>query len=209
MRPNGGASIVSAFGSWTLTFHDAFGRSKSSRENQLVHAHAALLQLFISCVSSPSSLITRPRYRNLVACACFWPSVPMTSGGTGGVGGSPSFGGSSGTRIKRLSVFFSDVARPKAPNTSTTAVINHTRMPSGDLEASPASSAYSIPHTAFRARSSGAFAPIPVSSPRYFVSLRMTSSSLNPPENYSSSNAFLKEMLNSSGDSTRPCRGPE
>ena len=66
MHPYSRASIASALSSRTLSLHGALGRSKSSRENLLMHAHAALLRWLISCVSSPSSLTRPPKYRNWV-----------------------------------------------------------------------------------------------------------------------------------------------
>ena len=89
MHPYSRASIASALNSRTLSLHGVFGRSKSSRENLLMHAHAALLRWLISCVSSPSSLTRPPKYRNLVVWAYFCPAASMTSGG----GDDPSFDG--------------------------------------------------------------------------------------------------------------------
>ena len=83
MHPYSRASIASALNSRTLSLHGALGRSKSSRENLLMHAHAALLRWLISCVSSPSSLTRPPKYRNWVVWAYFCPVASMTSGGGG------------------------------------------------------------------------------------------------------------------------------
>ena len=120
MHPYGTASIASALNSRTLSLHGALGRPKSSRENLLMHAHAALLRWLISCVSSPSSLTRPPKYRNRVVWAYFCPAASMTSGGGGDP---PFFGCFSGARIKRVSVFFSDTVGPNSPNTSTIVVI--------------------------------------------------------------------------------------
>ena len=89
MHPYSRASIASALNSRTLSLHGALGRSKSSRENLLMHAHAALFRWLISCVSSPSSLTRPPKYRNWVVWAYFCPAASMTSGG----GGDPPFFG--------------------------------------------------------------------------------------------------------------------
>ena len=89
MHPYSRASIASALNSRTLSLHGALGRSKSSRENLLIHAHAALLRWLISCVSSPSSLTRPPKYRNWVVWAYFCPAASMTSRG----GGDPPFFG--------------------------------------------------------------------------------------------------------------------
>ena len=83
MHPYSRASIASALNSRTLSLHGALGRSKSSRENFLMHAHAALLRWLISCVSSPSSLTRPPKYRNWVVWAYFCRAASMTSGGGG------------------------------------------------------------------------------------------------------------------------------
>ena len=109
MHPYSRASIASALNSRTLSLHGALGRSKSSRENLLIHAHAALLRWLISCVSSPSSLTRPPKYRNWVVWAYFCPAASMTSRGGGDP---PFFGCFSGARIKRVSVFFSDTVIP-------------------------------------------------------------------------------------------------
>ena len=77
MHPYSRASIASALNSRTLSLHGALGRSKSSRENLLMHAHAALLRWLISCVSSPSSLTRPPKYRNWVVWAYFCPAASM------------------------------------------------------------------------------------------------------------------------------------
>ena len=120
MHPYSRASIASALNSRTLSLHGTLGRSKSSRENLLMHAHAALLRWLISRVSSPSSLTRPPKYRNWVVWAYFCPAASMTSGG----GGDPAFFGCfSGARIKRVAVFFSDTVGPNSPNTSTIVVI--------------------------------------------------------------------------------------
>ena len=47
MHPYSRASIASALNSRTLSLHGALGRSKSSRENLLMHAHAALLRWLV------------------------------------------------------------------------------------------------------------------------------------------------------------------
>ena len=107
MHPYSRASIASALNSRTLSLHGALGRSKSSRENLLMHAHAALLRWLISCVSSPSSLTRPPKYRNWAVWAYFCPAASMTSGG----GDPPFFGCFSGARVKRVSVFFSDTVQ--------------------------------------------------------------------------------------------------
>ena len=143
MHPYSRASIASALNSRTLSLHGALGRSKSSRENLLMHAHAALLRWLISCVSSPSSLTRSPKYRNWAVWAYFCPAASMTSGGSGDP---PFFGCFSGVRIKRVSVFFSDTVRPNSPNTSTIVVIILAN-PSWDLDTTPASSAQNIPQT--------------------------------------------------------------
>ncbi|CAM9473835.1 unnamed protein product, partial [Sphacelaria rigidula] len=102
MHPYSKAFIVSAFSRRTLSLHGAFGRSKSSRENSLVHAHATLLRLLISCVSSSPLVTSPPVYRNLVVCAYFWPAALCTSDEGGGVGGSPFCGDFPGTHIMFL-----------------------------------------------------------------------------------------------------------
>ena len=94
MHPYSRASIASALNGRTLSLHGALGRSKSSRENLLIHAHAALLRWLISCVSSPSSLTRPPKYRNWVVWAYFCPAASMTSRG----GGDPPFFGCSSVR---------------------------------------------------------------------------------------------------------------
>ena len=76
MHPYSRASIASALNSRTLSLHSALGRSKSSRENLLMHAHAALLRWLISCVSSPSSLTRPPKYRNWVVWAITIQKIP-------------------------------------------------------------------------------------------------------------------------------------
>ncbi|CAM9172057.1 unnamed protein product [Sphacelaria rigidula] len=73
----------------------------------------------------------------------------------------------------------------------------------GDPETTAVSSVYSIPHTALRTRSRGVSVPLPVSSSRYIMFLKMISP-LNRTRAISS--AAGKEILNSSGDNSHPCR---
>ena len=56
MHPYNRVSVASALNNRTLNLHGALDQWKSSRENLLMHAHAALLRWLIFCVSSPSSL---------------------------------------------------------------------------------------------------------------------------------------------------------
>lgn len=129
----------------------------------------------------------------------------MTSGGGGGVGGSRLFGDFSGTVLASVqSAFSSDNVRPKDPHTSSITVIIFAR-PSGHLEMTAASSAYSVPHTALRTRSKCLCPPTRLLVDIY-PALRMMSSSRNRTRPSSSSAA--KRMLRSSGDITHPRCSP-
>ena len=83
----------------------------------------------------------------------FWPAAVISSAGRGAAGVSPGCCAFSGARIRRVSVFFYDTVKPNASNTSTITVIILAN-PAGGLDTIPASSAYNIPHTALRTRSS-------------------------------------------------------
>ena len=182
------------------------GLSKSSVENFLKHPQAILVRRLISGVMSASSVMRPPRYTNWWTWWCFWPAAAISSAGRGGVGVSPGCCAFSGVRIRRVSVFFSDTVKANAPNTSTITVIIFA-SPAGDLDTIPASSAYSIPHTALRTRSSSVSSgPPPLPSSRNTRFSRMVSSSLKRCSTTSITAA--KKMLNSNGDSTHPCRSP-
>ena len=139
--------MASAFSNRALSLNGALGLSKSSVENFLKHPQAILVRRLISRVMSASSVIRPPSYTNWWTWWYFWPAAAISSAGRGGVGVSPCYCAFSGARIKRVSVFFSDTVKPKAPNTSTITIIL-LASPAGDLDTIPASSAYSIPHSA-------------------------------------------------------------
>ena len=89
----------------------------------------------------------------LVNLVVLLAAAAFSGAGRGGVDVSPDCYALFSVPIRRVSVFFSDTVKPKAQNISTiTAII--LASPPGDLEMILASSAYSIPHTALRTRSS-------------------------------------------------------
>ena len=203
MRPYSRASTASAFSNRALSLNGALGRSKSSVDNLLKHSQAILVRRLISRVRSASSVMRPPRYTNWWTWLNLWPAAAISCAGRGGAGISPSCCAFCGARIGRVSVFFSDTVKRHAWNTSTiTAII--IASSAGDLDTIPASSACSIPHTALRTRSSSVSSgPPPLPSSRNTRSSRMVSSSLKRCSTTSITAA--KKILNSSGDSTRPC----
>ena len=206
MHPYRRASMTSAFSNRALSLNGAFGLSKSSVENILKHPQAILVRRLISGVMSASSVMRPPRYTNWWTWWYFWPAAAISSAGRGGVGVSPGCCAFYGVRIRRVSVFFSDTVKSNAPNTSTITVII-LASPAGDLDTIPASSAYSIPHTALRTRSSSVSSgPPPLTLSRNTRLSRMVSSSLKRCSTTSITAA--KKMLNSNGDSAHPCRSP-
>ena len=153
MHPYSRVSMASTLCNRALSLNGALGLLKSSVENFLNHLQASLVRRLISRVVSASSVMRPPRYTNWWTWLYFWPAATIFSAGRGGVGVSPGFCAFSGARIRRVSVLFSDMVKPNAPVTSTISVII-LASPAGDLDTIPASSAYSIPLTALRTRSS-------------------------------------------------------
>ena len=206
MHPYSRASMAYAFSNRALSLNGALGLSKSSVENFLKHTRAILVRRLISRVMSASSVMRPPRYTKWWIWWYFWPAAAISSAGRGGFGVSPGCCAFSGARIRRVSVVFSDTVEPNAPNTFTT-IISILTSPAGDLDTIPASSAYSIPHTAVCTRSSSvSCGPLPLPSSRNTRFSRMVSSSLKRCSTTSITAA--KKMLNSNGDSTHPCRSP-
>ena len=188
------------------SLNGALGLLKSSVNNFLKHPQAVLVRWLISRGRSASSATRPPRYTNWWTWLYFRPAAVISSAGIGGVGVSPGCCAFSGARIRRVSVFFSDTVKPNAPNTSTINIII-LASPAGDLGTIPASSAYNIPHTAIRTRSSSISSGPPLLLlSRNTRSSRMVSSSLK--RRSTTSITAAKKMLNSNGDSTHPCRSP-
>ena len=105
-----------------------------------------------------------------------------------------------------VSVLLSEMVRPNAPKTSTkTAIIRPS--PRVDCDTMHASSAYSIPQIARRTHSSAVSGPtFDGYSCRWTGSASMPASLLNLSSTMRS--IVAKNTLNSSGESTHPCRSP-
>ena len=166
MQPYSRASMVSAFSNRVLSPNDALGLSKSSVENFPKHPQTIFVRRLMSRVMSASSEMRTPRYTDWCTWWYFWPAAAISSAGRGGVGVSPGCYAFFGARVKRIFVFFSDTVKPNAPNISTITVIIFASL-AGDLDTILASSAYSIPHTVLRTRSSSVSSgPPPLPSSR-------------------------------------------
>ena len=85
-------------------------------------------------------------------CFYLWPAASMTSCRARVLW--------SGVRRNIVSVFFSDTVKPAAPKTVTMTVIIFAST-SVNFETIPASSAYSMPHTALRTHADGSCYSVP------------------------------------------------
>ena len=110
-----------------------------------------------------------------------------------------------GVRKNVVSVLVSDTVRPVASKTATMTVIIFA-SPSADLGTIPASTADNNPHTALRTLSIVTSFPTTKPSSRWTKSLTIYLSLLKRTRTMCITAA--KNMLNSNGDSTQPCRNP-
>ena len=196
-HPYSRVSITSAISMRTFRLSGAVILSYNSGPNRLKHAHMRRIRRSISNERSALSWMSPPWYRNWFVCLYLWPAASMTSGGARDVW--------PGVRSNIFSVFLSDTVRPAASKTVTMTVII-LASPSADRETFPASSAYNMPHTALRTQTIGASFPTATPSSRWTKSLTIYLSSLKRARTTYITAA--KNMLNSSGDSTQPCRSP-
>ena len=115
-----------------------------------------------------------------------------------------------GPQVHGLRLFFSDTVSPNSWHATTITPIILV-SPRGDVDTTPASSAYSIPHTARRTISNVPsflgllFSPFGASS-RYTKYKTISGSSANLCRTPMMTAA--KTILNNSGDNTHPCRSP-
>ena len=195
------ASITSALNSLILSDSRAFRRSYSWELYFLTLAQAAPIRRLISMSRSAFSLIAPPRYTNSVVCLYRCPAASIRS----------AFDAVWGWDRKCMaSVFFSDTVSPNSWHVTTITPIILV-SPRGDVDTTPASSAYSIPHTARRTISNvPSFLGLPSSpfgaSSRYTKSEMISGSSVNLCRTTMMTAA--KNILNNSGDNTHPCRSP-
>ena len=110
-----------------------------------------------------------------------------------------------GIRSNIVSVFLSDTVRPAASKTVTMTVII-LASPPADLETIPASSAYNMPHTFLRTQAIGTSFPTAIPSSRWTKSPNIYLSPLKRTRTTCITTA--KNMLNSIGESMKPCRSP-
>ena len=132
------ASITSALNSLILSDGRAFRRSYNWELYFLTHAQVAPMRRLISVSRFVLSLIAPPRYANSVVCLYRCPAASIRSAFDAVLEWDHRF---------MASVFFSDIVSPNSWHATTmTSII--LVSPRGDVGTPPASSAYSIPHTA-------------------------------------------------------------